>query len=300
MSTTEPLAPNATARLTMTSGSPCSIAEFAMFLDQYEYIQDPADQHRWLLDDPESRNAAEPCAIVLGDLNAPAEIIDVYGQGNEHYTNLNYLMQRGGWKSCSVVCRNDDISAKMLIRFVSVDVTSDITLPASSLDANEPEKSAAGTPAPVGAVDHAPAPSVGQPMSNAVNDPALSDTGSGDTLAELAAANHRVRELTIKLNASQEMLEASEADNSALKGQIQELQGQVERSAQQLAAQRTAAANGQPALTATAPSGSQLLMKIIDEYLLPTVDISSPASSKLIEDLRAAGYSVQLRLVRAA
>jgi hypothetical protein len=41
-------------------------------------------------------------------------------------------------------------------------------------------------------------------------------------------------------------------------------------------------------------------MQIIEEHLLPSVDISSPASSKLIEDLRAAGYSVQLRLVRAA
>lgn len=300
MSTSEQLAPNATARLTMTAGSACSIAEFAMFLDQYEYVPDQNDQHRWILDDPESRNAAEPCAVVLGDLNAPVEAIEVYGQGNDHFTNLNYLMQRSGWKSCAVVCQSADISAKMLARFVSVDVTSDFALPASSLDANQQDKPSTAAPAPIASIDHVSTPPVGQPMASAVNDPAPHEAEGGDALAELAAANHRVRELTIKLNASQEMLEESQSDNSALKGQVEALQAQVERSAQQLAAQRAAAANGQPSHASTTPAGSQLLMQIIEEYLLPSVDISSPASSKLIEDLRAAGYSVQLRLVRAA
>lgn len=298
MSTSEQLAPNATARLTMTAGSACSIAEFAMFLDQYEYVPDQGDQHRWILDDSESRNAAEPCAVVLGDLNAPVEAIEVYGQGNDHFTNLNYLMQRSGWKSCGVVCRSADISAKMLARFVSVDVTSDFALPASSLDANKHDKPPTTVPAPVAPVDHVTTPAAGQPMPSAVNDPALSEAEDNGALAELAEANHRVRELTIKLNASQEMLEESQSDNLALKDQVEALQAQVERSAQQVAALRAAETSTQLSQGAPAPAGLQLLMQIIEEHLLPSVDIS--ASSKLIEDLRAAGYSVQLRLVRAA
>jgi hypothetical protein len=285
----------------MTAGNPCSIAEFGMFMDQYEYVQDRNDQHRWLLNDPESRNAEEPCAIVLGDLSAPAETIDVFGQGSEHFTNLNYLMQRGGWKSCSVVCRSADISAKMLARFVSVDVTSDFSLPASRLDANQQEQPSKTMPAPHVVVEDAVVSAVVQPQAEAVNDPGSRDTGENDALVELEAANHRLRELTIQLNAAQEMLATSQCDNTALQEHNESLQSQVQRSTQQLAAQHAAATFTTRSAEASAdPAGSPLLTQIIEEYLLPTVDLSTASSSKLLADLRAAGFSVQLRLVRSA
>lgn len=302
MSMHEQLALNATARLTMTAGYPCSIAEFAMFLDQYEYVADRDDPHRWILDDPESRNAAEPCAIVLGDLNAPAEVIDVYGQGSEHFTNLNYLMQRSGWKSCAVVCRSADISAKMLSRFVSVDVTSDLALPASSLDAYQRDQACAAMLSPtVDVSELEPEPAVGLATAHAINDSALTEGGDSDALVELEAANHRIRELTIQLNATQEMLATSQSDNTALQECIESLQAQVQRSAQQLAELR--ATSGAAARAVTTNSGnadSQLLIQIIEDHLLPSVDLSSASSSKLLDDLRAAGFSIQLRLVRAA
>lgn len=277
MSTANQLAPKATARLLMTEGIPCSIAEFAMYLDQYDYAQANDDERRWHLNEAESLGAPEPCAIVVNDLNAPVEVIDVYGEGSEHYTNLNYLMQRAGWKSCAVICRSDDVSAKMLARFVSVEISSDITLPASSLDANQPAEQPASGPTSESVPTHTPAlPGAEQVMFG-------DDAGGAETLAELEMANQRVRELTIQLNAAQEMQSALESENTLLRERVQDLQGR-------------------PAPSADAehePVDARQLMRIIEEYLLPSVDISSTGSSRLLADLRTAGYGVQLRLVRA-
>lgn len=288
MTTPDQLAPNATALLTMAAGNPCSIAEFAMYVEQLDYFQRDGDNHRWILNDPENRATEEPAAIVLRDINGPVISMDVFGKGHDHFTNLNYVMQRSGWQSCVVVCLNGDISAKMLARFVGVEVISDHTqLPASSLDANQ-EQFAPHTDFAQQQSDGASATI--HPMTPQA---ANQETDATDPLEEFEVAGQRVRQLTIQLSAAQQQASSSEDENVMLRTRIRELEACLTASQSKADAAPSSPATG-------GPSAQGQLMAIIEKYLLPTVEISSAASSTLVKDLRAAGYDVQLRLIKLA
>lgn len=311
MTTLAQLAPNATAHLQMTAGSPCSIAEFGMYLDQYEYVQDRTDQHRWILDNAENRNAPEPCAIVIRDLNGPVEVIDVYGEGSEHFTNLNYLMQRCGWTSCSVQSRSDDINAKMLARFVSVEVSSDFSLPASSLDASQQPVQAAA-PAAVAerppmlvatppALVPAAAPALAHAHATVLSPDSPTEDGSHEMLVELERTTLRVRELTVQLSSTEQMLSETKDDNETLRVRLAAAQSQAQRTTavptSHLAADRDERVSG---VATDDVATSAKLMHLIEKYLLPKIDLANASSSELVADLRTAGYDIRLQLVRAS
>jgi hypothetical protein len=274
------LAPSATAQLSMAAGNPCSIAEFAMYLEQFDYTQPANDPNRWVLNDPDTRSTSEPPAIIVHDLNGPVVAMEVHGEGIDHFTNLNYLMQRSGWQSCEVVCRTGEISAKMLARFVSVEVKTDFTIPASSLDQNQSADHPTGDSGQPGAPSLIPS-AVSHPQQASSN-----DANARDSLEDLENATHQVRQLTIQLNAAQEQASVAEAEIVGLRRQVDQLKAQL-------------AVDAHPATTNEVQgSSSHHLMSVIEKYLLPTIDVAD-ASAELLADLRGAGYTVQMRLVRA-
>jgi hypothetical protein len=105
-------------------------------------------------------------------------------------------------------------------------------------------------------------------------------------LEDLENATHQVRQLTIQLNAAQEQASVAEAEIVGLRRQVDQLKAQL-------------AVDAHPATTNEVQgSSSHHLMSVIEKYLLPTIDVAD-ASAELLADLRGAGYTVQMRLVRA-
>lgn len=283
-----------TARLTMKTGNPCSVAELAIFLEQYEYAQDPNDEHRFVLQDEDGRRADEPCVIVLSNLSAPVEVLDIYGYEIAHFTNLNHLMNRAGWDSCSVVCRDADVSVKMLARFISVDVASaGEMLPASSLEANPSATSNVITMAPT------PGPASEPQHLVAENAPPLpvestSPDNMGASEQELALAQKKITSLTIQLNNAQELLAIAESEAASQRERNELLTLQLQATHQRAEPQSTV----QPVVQDMAQFGTvHPLMSVVEKHLLPICDVTNTASSVILADLRAAGYGVALRLV---
>lgn len=283
------LANNASAQLVMNHGSPCSIAEFALFLEQYGYTQDPADPHRFVFTDADVASAAdEPCSIVLQDLSAPVETMDVFGQDAEHFTNLNYLMQKAGWTGCTVISVDNDVSAKLLARLVSVEVTdTTVAMPASSFRAAaEPANTQSNVrPLPV-AQQPLPATSQGKDAVPA-----------SAAMASLEEGHARVREMTIKYNALEEQNAELQSSNQDLTSRNEELTRQLQEARQRAAG--AANQEGVGAVLDTAPASDGLL-RIIEKHLLPKLDQSGYGSAETVKELRAIGYDVQLRLVKAS
>jgi len=291
-STSLPL--TATARLIMDGGNPCSIAELAIFLEQFDYVQDPQDDHRFVLRDDDGQGVAEQCSIAIADLSVPVELIDVYGQAVTHFGNLNYLMQRAGWESCKVLCRDADVSAKLLARLVSVDVTStDEVLPASSLEPNP------ATPTPRYQVQQVSSHAGGAVSGSTGADvqldypPALPDTYGADPGEEELGQLQKVRALTIQVNGLQEQLEVAQSEANQYRQQYESLLANVERTTTPGDAVKLGVGH-------VGPSGAQPLMGIVDKYLLSNVDLHSADRTGLLEDLRDAGYGVALRLIVAS
>lgn len=285
---------NQSARLTMETGNPCSVAELAIFLEQYEYAQDPNDEHRFVLQDEDGRRADEPCVIALSNLSLPVEVLDIYGCELAHFSNLNHLMNRAGWDSCSVVCRDADVSAKMLARFVSVDVTSagDL-LPASSLEANPSATSnvisMATTHGPASEPQH-PVAEKAPPLPVISSSPDTSDACE----QELAQAQKKISTLTIQLNNAQELIAIAESEVAGQRERNELLTQQLQASHQRAEAQSTES----PVVQDLAHFGAvHPLMSVVEKHLLPIIDVSKSESSDILADLRAAGYGVALRLV---
>jgi hypothetical protein len=191
----------------------------------------------------------------------------------------------------------------MLARFVSVEVESDISLPASSLDANQEHAPAEpAQPAPAASTtsrstfvpalvqggatepEHMPAPDA----------PSIASAPGDDAEGEMERLQQRVRELTIELNAAQELSATVEAENLMLRERIQLLESQSHQLVRQSASQPTSVPTEAGATSAAS------LMHVVEKYVLPTVDLGKPSSSELLADLRNAGYEIRLRLVPAA
>lgn len=278
---------NASARLLMRNGSPCSIAEFVIFAEQCGYEQDAEVVNRFVLND----GSAEPgsCAIELDNLSSPPEAITVFGLGNDHFSNLNYVMQKAGWSSCSVTSADEDINVKLLSRLVSVEVIDPQignapALPASSLQA--PVDQPAG-----GNVRAFPAPAHESDGRNAVQAP----QPSGETQHEgdLLAAHERISGLVVECNRLEERVATLEGDNNALATENNALRERLQAAANPVRATPIASAD-------SAPSAPDALLRIIEKFLLPKLDLSSNSGTAVLAELESAGYAVQLRLVTKA
>jgi hypothetical protein len=275
---------NASARLLMRNGSPCSIAEFVIFAEQCGYEQDVEVVNRFVLND----GSAEPgsCAIELDNLSSPPEAITVFGLANDHFSNLNYLMQKAGWSSCSVTSVDEDINVKLLSRLVSVEVLDPQignapALPASSLQA--PVDQLAG-----GNVRAFPAPAHESEGHSEVQ--ALQPLGETQHEGDLLAAHERISGLVVECNRLEERVATLEGDNNALATENAALRERLQAAANPVRATSTVPAD-------SAPSAPDALLRIIEKFLLPKLDLSSDSGTAVLSELESAGYAVQLRLV---
>lgn len=285
--TTQTLPLNASARLLMRNGSPCSIAEFVIFAEQCGYEQDAEVVNRFVLNDGSSEPGS--CAIEVDDVSTPPEAITVFGLGNDHFSNLNYLMQKSGWLSCSVTSADEDINVKLLSRLASVEVIdpqvgNSPALPASSLKA--PVDQPAG-----GNVRAFPAPVQEAEGRNTVDTPqsARETQHEGDLLA----AHERISGLVVERNRLEERVATLEAENIAVVAENGALRERL-----QAAANPSRATSMELADKAT--SAPSALLRVIEKFLLPKLDLSSDSGAAVLKELESAGYTVQLRLVTKA
>lgn len=274
----------AAAQLVMLNGSLCSVAELAIYLEQYGYQEDPPDSNRWVFVGEDPQHAQ--CSLEVGN---EGELFTIYGEAAEHFTNLNYLMQKAGWVECSVLSRSQDVEAKLLARLVSVDVkTASTDMPASSLrvSANEP------APAEPMVAERAP---VEQPGSER---PA--DAVSSEPLGDLHESHHRIEQLTIRCNTAEERYSELESSNSSLVEENEALR-------RRLKLIESAHPNGSATLTtgaSPAERGSDGsveavgLVEAIEKHLSALIDLPASSGTPFLADLRNLGYEPRLRLVR--
>ncbi|KAA0178806.1 hypothetical protein FX016_23010 [Cupriavidus gilardii] len=246
------------ARLEMQSGHLCSLAELALFLEQYGY-EEEANSGLWIL---KSDSAAAPrCAIRV---ERDGEVLVIYGNEADHFTNLNYLMSKAGWTKSKVSCDSPDNEVKLLARLVSVDIETGTAaeLPASTLRVN-----AAGAVAP--------------PPANVVTaEPGRvhvqSDQGDYET--------GRIEELTIRCNSLEERAAELESINASLIAENERLKS------------RTTMAMASASTEVSTVDGLGLV-RAIEGYLTEQLAFAT-SQSTLIEDLRKLGYEFRLKLVQ--
>lgn len=262
------------AQLRMTSGNPCSIAEFAIFLEQFGYGQDRGNEYRFVYSGADTAEAQASCAIVLHDLSAPIDSMEIYGQNSEHFVNINHLMYKAGWVACTVTVENQDIEAQMLARFVNVEVVNGaVALPASSLRgaAEHAQPTMANVHALQEQASHEPAPQSGSPPV------------AEKAIQALEESQHKINSLTLHCNNLEQQTSELQDAIAALSARNRELESQ---------------------LAAGSKSGqivhSAALLNIIETYLLPKLDLLSSSSVPEVQALRELGYHIELRLVKAA
>ncbi|NTB05943.1 hypothetical protein [Agrobacterium tumefaciens] len=268
----------ATARLTMLGGSPCSIAEFVLYAEQCEYHEDPNRGTRFVM--AGTAQGVAPCAIELDHLSGTVEALTVYGQEMDHFSNLNYLMQKAGWTACSVTTVNDDLNARLLARLVNVEVSD------SSSVASLPASTAL---APAAVVHPFPAPH-GEAREESPTAPQAA--GAQEDLVDAVETHQHTNELLIERNALDERCEMLLAENTELRSTVETLKAELSAATtalQSRGAVETSAASLHPS--------SPALLQIIDKYLLSRMQIGERLATEVVDDLRAAGFDVRLSIV---
>lgn len=248
-----------TATVSMLSGNLCSLAELSIYLEQYGYTEDTANQC-WVIADDNVE--LSDCAL---QVVTEGEEFLVYGDAPEHFANLNYIIHKAGWSSCKVACESPEVEARLLARLVSVDVDSAVanSLPASTLRANAPGVS----------LDHSTqAAGAG---AAAADENALPDDGQ------------RIQELTIRCNTLDERASELESANASLQQENSRLRA------------HQAAGNRQPSIMDTAHTSvdGTALLNAIEGHLGSLIDMSATTGSTLLADLRKLGFGVRLKLV---
>lgn len=275
MSTAMSMLPeNASAQLVMLQGSLCSVAELTMFLDQFDYKEDPSRISHWVFvsDNPDD---AVGCSLKI---DADGETLTVYGDSSEHFSRINFLIQKAGWKECSVVSANPDIEAKLLARLVSVGVNSSVTdnLPASSLSSVAPNQIRARQ-------------SVSSHQS-LDEEQHLSDVAEAYPSTTMLDEEHeRIETLTIRGNALEEKIAALESENARLLADNTNLR----------TAHRAPSASHQQ-LDISAQVDAHALLRAIENHMTESLDLSGLRGTQLVRDLEALGFTFQVRLAQSA
>jgi hypothetical protein len=262
------------AQLVMLEGVVCSIAELSMYLETFGYQEDPHDNGRWVLSADDAEHAE--CRLVVEN---EGEMFTVYGQAVDHFTNINYVVQKAGWTRCSVLTRDKEIEAKLLARLVSVDIsTTSDDMPASTLQASM-------HPAPA----HLAMPEA---------------TGDVEPTRELEDDSHvRIEQLTIRCNVAEERSAELESANQALANENGALRARLHETETRPVGQQSAPVHASPGISATG-SGDAAdaleLVSVIERHLSAQFDVPSADGSPLLADLRQLGYEPRLRLVKVA
>lgn len=277
MSTAMSMLPeHASAQLVMLQGSLCSVAELTMFLDQFDYKEDPSRADHWQLisDDPED---AAGCSLKI---DADGETLTVYGESSDHFSRINFLIQKAGWTECSVVSANPDVEAKLLARLVSVGVSSSVTdnMPASSLSSVAPSQ---------------PGQTYGL-QSNAIHQTHVEERHLGDVAgayppaAMLDEEHERIETLTIRGNALEEKIAALESENARLVADNTNLRST-----------HRAAPSAHQQLDMSTQVDAHALLRAIEGHMTESLDLSGLRGTQLVRDLEALGFTFQVRLAQS-
>ncbi len=275
------------AQLVMLEGVVCSIAELSMYLETFGYQEDPHDIGRWVLSADDAEHAE--CRLVVEN---EGEMFTVYGQAVDHFTNINYVVQKAGWTRCSVLTRDKDIEAKLLARLVSVDIsTTSDDMPASTLQASMHP-----------AADLAPTEAVASSLPARLAMP--EGTGNEEPTRELENDSHlRIEHLTIRCNVAEERSAELESANQALANENDALRARLHEVETRPVGQRSAPVHAAPRISATGSedtAGAVELVSVIERHLSAQFDVPSADGSPLLADLRQLGYEPRLRLVKVA
>lgn len=276
------------AQLVMLDGDVCSIAEQSVYLETFGYVEDPHQAGIWVSAGDDAEHAQ--CRLVIAN---EGELFTVYGQAVEHYTNVNYVLNKFGWAKASVLARDKDIEAKLLARLVSVDVvTTSDDMPASTLQASmhQPtdELQAAAT--------------LADPIVPEASTPVLDEDIS--STRGLDDSHLRIEQLTIRCNAAEERAAELESSNASLVNENNALRDQLHAANEKIAAARVSIPEDMS--RAEKPNDAGLstdalrLVAVIERYALAHIDLSEFGGSPLLAGLRGVGYEPRLRLVKIA
>lgn len=285
---------NASAQLVMLNGNLCSLAEMALILEQFDYVENPTEPGLWKL--PSDDAKADECLLRVSN---DGDTFTLYGEASEHFAAVNYVVQKAGWSECSVMSRDDTIEAKLVARLVSVGVlSSSQAMPASTLrtSAAPPEAVSRAEPVSRGAVGAAQ-----EPAEHALERDQVSGTGAMGALEE---AHERIESLTIQKNALEERCETLESENRRLFSENGSLRTElVERSAQSANAFTRAESDvnrsREPIGTQSGDTIADALIVAIERHVSTGLDLSGINGNQLVKDLKGLGFEFRVRLVRA-
>ncbi|NLP65561.1 hypothetical protein [Paraburkholderia sacchari] len=276
----------AVAQLVMLEGTVCSVAELSMYLETFGYREDPHAQGRWVFDADDAAHAE--CRLVVEN---EGELITVYGEAVDHFTNINYVVQKAGWHRCSVLTRDKDVEAKLLARLVSVDVTTTSDdMPASTLQAS---------------MHPASAPLANEPdLASAPSHSGTPDTISdAEPTRELDDSHHRIEQLTVRCNMAEERSAELESTNRALTDDNNSLRTQLRAIEAEIATAQSAPRRSSPSMPASGgdhATDALQLVEAIERYLSAQIAMPSADGAPLLADLQRLGYEPRLRLVKVA
>lgn len=252
--------PGAIARLVMVNGSLISEAEVAQILESYNYQQDgSSDPNRWVLMD--TGPVDSNAALVFG---SEGQIIDVYSDSDENILNLNYIAMRIGWSDCEIYATNQDVEDKLLLRLVNVGIANPSTA-SRSVEPEAPSRAPEPVSAPV-----APAAAPVAPAIEAMNED-----------------YQQMQQLRVRLAEAEQRNEELAEDKQRLEGRIRQLES------------ISAAATPAPVRSSEERlNDDPALVRIVEKHLLSQLDLSAVNQSGLMTELKAHGYSVDVKLVR--
>lgn len=285
---------NASAQLVMLNGNLCSLAELALILEQFDYVENTNEPGLWKLstDDPKD----DECLLRVSN---DGDTFTLYGEASEHFAAVNYVVQKAGWSECSVMSRDDAVEAKLLARLVSVGVSSSSqAMPASTLRTSSTPAEAVARAQPVSraAVAHTPEPA----ESVAAREQA---TGA-DAMGALDDAHERIESLTIQKNSLEERCETLESDNRRLVSENAVLRQKLaERPPQSVDASQVAvpdiARASEPVGVRAGDTIADALIVAIERHVSSSLDLSGINGNQLVKDLKGLGFEFRVRLVGA-
>ncbi|CAB3755913.1 hypothetical protein [Paraburkholderia humisilvae] len=273
---------HSSAQLVMLAGNLCSTAELALYLEQFDYREDPNEAGHWMLVSRDPGHA--DCSLRIEN---EGETITVYGEAVDHFARVNYLVQKAGWAECSLLSRDDDVEARLAGRLVSVGIMSATTtsIPASTL-------SVSAMPMPAAAL--APTEAVAGNTPASVRDPhgfVETTVSPAASPAKLEQSNEKRDPLTMRNNALEQKVTGLESENARLTNQL------------------NAALAARPVKAVIAPEAADpapghidalALLSAIEDHVSQTLDLSAIHGTQLVKDLRKLGYVFKVRLVPAA
>ncbi|MGQ7907589.1 hypothetical protein [Burkholderia sp. BC1] len=278
---------HSSAQLVMLTGNLCSAAELALYLEQFDYQENPHEAGHWTLVSNDPGHA--DCSLRIAN---DGETLTIYGEAVDHFARVNYLIQKAGWTECSLLSRDEDVEAKIAGRLVSVGITSASTdaIPASTLRtsaAPEPEVPAT-PPGPESALPRvAASPNLSRLTENSEKHPAAASA----PIAELHEEHERIEILTIRNNALEEKVAELESENSRLTRQLND--ALAARPAHRIGAPEQASASTAGHVDALA------LLAAIEDHVSQSLDLSAIHGTQLVKDLQRLGYVFKVRLVPA-